>query len=309
MLFSAALAIYSGGCGKEVPHGGVLSPSDLARAPRIVRRLRAAEVLPKDLDLVVRVDVARMRSHLGPLAAADLPARAVDREGEDLLLGAITKGDVVWVGLRMSDLASGDRVVVVEGPFAGFEPDAALWKRAAQSPNGTRIFDRISERSRTSTARIIGLYDRALAFVTPVEVDSVARILQSGPDNDRSEPSAEGLVSLDLRRCHLPAELEHRFTALAALVGDLERVQATANLDDSGLIVDAELYAVSPEAGARVHTFLDALRSEEGGGRLSMQVRGAYVGWPKLEQVDKTVHVGLVVRSELLSSVLFETKP
>lgn len=304
LLFGLALTVGTAACGREVPQGGVLSPSDLARAPRVVRRLGVADALPRDLDLVVRVDVARMRSQLGPVTAAALSARAIDRTDDDLLLGAMSQGDVVWLGLRVSDLTRGDRVIVVEGRFAGFEPDPTIWSRSTWSPSGARIFDRIDASARGTTSRIILLHDRALAFVTSVEVDSVARVLRAGPDKDRGDPSAEGLLSLDLRRCQLPAELEQRFASLGALARGLGQVRATANLDDEGLRVDAELRALSTEAAERVYTFLDALRSEEGGGRLAAQVRGGHVGWPKLERVDQVVHLNLIVPRALLLSAL-----
>ena len=54
------------GCGAEVPPGGGGAMPKVPEGPRIARQVDAADLLPKDLDLVVRVDLARMRAGLGP---------------------------------------------------------------------------------------------------------------------------------------------------------------------------------------------------------------------------------------------------
>lgn len=289
LLVPLASCLLLLGCGKEVAHGGVRSPASLASEPRVVRKLGPTDLLPADLDLVVRVDLARMRRQLGPLAK-DLPARAVEAEDEDLLLGALESGDVVWVGTRLGELDSGDRVVIVEGRFPGFSPDAATWVPLRSPARGARVFERRVKPSRAGTERIVAVGDEALAFITPVEVDSVERVLGSGPDPGRADPHAQGFVSVDLRSCKLPPDLADRYASLAHLADGLEHVRATAEFTDGGLRIDVELRASSPDAASRVLTFLDALRDESGGGRLAAQILDHDVGWPRLEQSERTVY-------------------
>ncbi|MEO5731069.1 MAG: hypothetical protein ABI134_30480, partial [Byssovorax sp.] len=90
-------------------------------APVPSRRFDPAEIFPADLDLVVRLDVARMRSSVGPAAASAMAARAAREAGDDVLRAALACADVVWLAARLGDLDAGDHVVVVEG--AACTPD------------------------------------------------------------------------------------------------------------------------------------------------------------------------------------------
>ncbi len=86
----------------------------------------AKSALPPDLDLVVRVDLARVRSALGPSAVADLRRAAQSSsglEGSDSLLGPLFEhADVLLVGVRPRLATDLDHVIVLEGRFDDFDP-------------------------------------------------------------------------------------------------------------------------------------------------------------------------------------------
>src|SRR5262245_35428931 len=49
--------------------------------PRFVKDVEPTDLFPADLDLVVRIDLARMRAGLGPSVARELAARALAESG------------------------------------------------------------------------------------------------------------------------------------------------------------------------------------------------------------------------------------
>src|SRR5262249_44121213 len=152
-----------------------------------------------DLDLVVRIDVARMRSGMGASAAQSLSALARKGAGDDALKDALPCADVIWLGGRVSDLESGDHVVVVEGKTCAPDLDPPAWKKGASTNKEVRIFDREDLAvPRAGTAKVVILGAHTAAYVSPVERDSVSRVLRDGPDTLRGSPTAEGILSVDL---------------------------------------------------------------------------------------------------------------
>src|SRR5690349_20020631 len=133
MLFASLLVACSGG----------KSGGDKARPPGalIARRYDPSEIIPADLDLVLRIDDARMRSGIGPAAAADLSARALKGAGDDVLKGALSCADVIWLGARIGDLDGADHVVVVEGKGCTPSLEPPVWKRRTSTNRAVTVFD------------------------------------------------------------------------------------------------------------------------------------------------------------------------
>ncbi|XXX74654.1 hypothetical protein WMF30_44090 [Sorangium sp. So ce134] len=280
-----------------------------ADEPRIVRRLEPADLLPADLDLVVRVDVARMRAGLGQAAADELARRARGEVPDEALESALQRADVVWLGLRLADLEEGDRVVVLEGRMAGLAPDPDRWSRAPAAQGvqgGVAVFDRRGDgvATRAETARIVALGDRAVALVSAVEVSSVARVLRDGPDERRGDPAAEGIVSLDLRARRLPLSLARRFPSVGALVAGVERVRAVASLTDEGVRLDAEIVGVDPAGAGRARRFLEVLRDNVEDVRYADLMKAL-----SIEQVERTVRLRWLFPAPLVLALLSRGSP
>ncbi|WP_437587529.1 hypothetical protein [Sorangium sp. So ce1000] len=314
---AAVLALGVPACGDAVggggghPARGAASPA----GPRVVRRVEPADLLPADLDLVVRVDVARMRAGLGQAASDELARRALDEAPDEALESALQRADVVWLGLRLADLEEGDRVVVLEGRMAGFAPDPGRWE-AAPSAQDVGAVDRVavfgrrggvagaSVGSRADTARIIALGDRAVALVSAVEVSSVARVLRDGPDARRGDPAAEGIVSLDLRARRLPPYVARRFPSIGALVAGVARVRAVASLHDDGVRLDVELVGVDEAGAARARRFLEVLRDNVEDVRYAELMKAL-----SIEQVERTVRLRWLFPAPLVLALLSGRSP
>lgn len=306
---SALMALGLPACGDAAPRvAGVSHPARAASpiGPRVVRRIEPADLLPADLDLVVRVDVARMRDGLGEAASDELARRALDEVPDEALESALQRADVVWLGLRLADLEEGDRVVVLEGRMAGLTPDPGRWEPARAAQDGVAVFDRRggAAGSRADTARIIALGDRAVALVSAVEVSSVARVLRDGPDAHRGDPAAEGLVSLDLRARRLPPYLARRFPSIGALVAGVAHVRAVASLHDEGVRLDVELVGVDAAGAGRARRFLEVLRDNVEDVRYADLMKEL-----SIEQVESTVRVRWLFPAPLVLALLSGRSP
>jgi hypothetical protein len=296
MRLAAAVALVAlAGCGGS-PAAKGRAPAD---APRIERDLSPTEIIPADLDLVLRVDLARMRDGLGPLAADLLTKKALGGAREEEMAEALACAEVVWLGLRAAEIDSGDRVVVLEGKKCMPELGRGRWEKVRSGNGRLFIFDRQGEAPRAGTARIINLGNRATAFVSPVELDSVKRVLAAGPDPARGEPRAEGLLGFDLRPRPLPPALAKRFASIAAVLAGVERVKGTATLGDEGLVVRAEVIGKTPAGAEKAGKFLEALRESLKEGRYAEAVKAS-----KVDVVEKTVAVKLTVPAKVLVAAL-----
>ncbi|WP_437981435.1 hypothetical protein [Sorangium sp. So ce117] len=306
---AALMALGLPACGDAAPRlagGGPPARAASPAGPRVVRRIEPADLLPADLDLVVRVDVARMRDGLGQAASDELARRALDEVPDEALESALQRADVVWLGLRLADLEEGDRVVVLEGRMAGLTPDPGRWEPAPAAQDGVAVFDRRGgvAGSRADTARIIALGDRAVALVSAVEVSSVARLLRDGPDARRGDPAAEGLVSLDLRARRLPPYLARRFPSIGALVAGVARVRGVASLHDEGVRLDVELVGVDAAGAARARRFLEVFRDNVEDARYADLMKEL-----SIEQVESTVRLRWLFPAPLVLALLSGRSP
>lgn len=274
--------------------------------PRVVRRLEPADLFPADLDLIVRVDLARMQAALGPALADELAGRALKEGGAEasddaLVQRALARADVVWIGLRLVDLEVGDRVIVVEGrqgAFDAFREPPSGFRPLPLSDDGVIAFERQEPPPRSGTARILRVGERALAFVSPVEIDSVARVIRDGPDERRGDPVAEGIVSLDVRPRRLSPSLERRFPSFAAILGGLDRIRASGVLADGGIRMDVQIEAKGEPAAARALRFLQAIRDNVDSPAFVELMRSL-----SIEQVEDTVRLRWTVPAKLIAAL------
>jgi len=236
-----------------------------------------------------------MRAGIGPAAADELSRRALQGAGEKELSEALACADVVWVATRAADVEAGDRVIVIEGKSCMPDLTRGQWEKVRSANGRMAIFDRKGEAPRSGTARIVNLNNRATVFVSPVELDSVKRVLDAGPDEKRGNPTAEGLVSVDVRARALPPGLAKRYPAIAAVLGGIERIKGSAVLADDGLRIDAQVLGKAAEGAEKAARFLSAMRDSLLEGRLGEAAKGA-----KIELVERTVQVKLTVPAKLL---------
>ena len=293
VALAAALAAAPLGCGTEVPAGGV--PRTPASKPALRQRVsEATDLLPADLDLVVRVDLSRVRSSLGPEPSADLIDRALHGGGEGLLRRALAAAEVVWLGLRVADFEAGDRVLVVRmlatrPPEKPPQPDEVAWTASTTDVDGVKRYRAKVTPGRGETERVFMFDERTAVFVSPVESMSVERILRRGPDAERGQPEARGLLSLDYRPRRLSLEIAQRFPSLSGLVAGVIRMGATVDISGERLELSGSIHCRSAGAAAKLLRFLETIRDASArrprfeelmaGLELSRQDATLYVAW------------------------------
>lgn len=161
----------------------------------------ASDLLPGDLDLVVRVDWPRLRSSpLYPRAREALSSDALSRLAR---LGRVLEdARALLVGVRItSDGLRADGVFVIEGDNTDFDPndlvlrDGASKFRRLPAPRAISIFERQGNLERGEAALVAILPRRGILVASAAEADALWRTLRAGADADRLEPSARGLVS------------------------------------------------------------------------------------------------------------------
>lgn len=300
-ICSAALVALAG-CNREVPARSGAKP----RPSQLSKRLVARDFMPGDLDVVLRVDMARLRAGLGPNVAEALAARAGDADADGFVSEAMAKADAVWIGLRLADIDAGDRVIVAEGKLGEIHIDPAEWQETTPTATmeSVQILDRNGSTQRSGTGRIVVYEKKLYAFVSPAEVDATTRVLRDGPDEGRGDPTADGLVSADVRGHRLPPSLEKKYPRIGSLIAGVVRVRGSATLGDDGVRVAIDMTAKTPQAAERVEKFLTTLRES------GAQTRFApLMNTVKMERVDTHLLLSATVPAAMIVGALGDQAP
>ena len=212
-------------------------------APSIVRPLDA---MPADLDLVLRLDLRKMRETLGGPTMTALGEQALrglhgdDRETDALLLRALEQTDTLWVGVRPTrTLEVADSVFVMSGHFPNFDPHRAestpRFAGAIDLGGDLRRYDRAQPPTRGAPARIYVQGEELLVSLSAAEIDSVERSLEEQRGMPALEPAEKGVLSVVARPQVLPLELLADVASLRRVVRSAQRLELTADLAGSGL--------------------------------------------------------------------------
>lgn len=259
-LLAAVASSLATAC-REVPKGGVPQVSTQAR-PAISRRLLPNEILPADLDVVVRVDVERIEQTLGPRFEEELLARYGK---DDLTRRLLSSARTLTVGLRAADLERGDHVIVVEGDPLKLGLEEQGFVPSPSTNDKVQVFVRSLTAPRDGTDAVLLMGERTVALVSPIETDAVLRIVREGPDEQRGQPVAEGLVSADLRPKRLPAALERRYPSFSLLVAQVQRIRLVLKVSDDGLRFEGEIVTRGDAGADKIRRFLDVFREGASG--------------------------------------------
>jgi hypothetical protein len=257
---------------------GALAACRATPAPSEPRAERApatspADLLPDDLDFVLRIDAARIRQNP---ALAGVVRELVKTKPSELLAsiqGAFAQASAVWVGTRwMSDGFHGDGVVAIEAAPGGDKIALAISESRASrrrllALSDVDVFERPTS-ARGEAALEIVMGNRGVVLATAAEADAVLRVLRGGADEGRLEPSARGLVSFAGRfRGGAPVEAAATTGTLRAVAQGL--VGYAGSLDEGTaaageIAVEVSLVYVSAKDAARA-----AERAKETAGRLA----------------------------------------
>jgi hypothetical protein len=198
LLLGLALGVL-GGCG----------PRPLPPPPSAPRVASAAELIPADLDVVLRLDMAQVKAALGSITPEALSRDVLTRaaganagEPDELLVTSILNADVVYLGYRPdAALLPLDRVLALQGRFEPLGRQVSGFAAPTDLGADLRYWDRrsVEPLPRSSVARLYALGERVRAFVSEAELDAVERSLEGLASPRRLVAPEQGSLSLVAR--------------------------------------------------------------------------------------------------------------
>lgn len=262
----AALAVTLSGCASSRPP-----------PPAAPVLLEPADALPADLDVVVRLDVARLRAAIGTLLFAGLRRAAtagLTSDGaSEFLLAAIEQSDLAVFAFRPELEGDGvDSVLVLRGHFEKLDPRAHAALPPFRSPRdlggAIRRFDRDQPAARGAPARIYARGDDLLVIVSAAELDSVELRLERGEAAPVVRPPARGIVAFAARLRALRLTLHRRFPLLADMLEDARELHGVLEVGEGGASIELSLpfasEASAETAKAGLAGLLQAFGAREG---------------------------------------------
>jgi len=293
LVVALALGLGAFGCASRPPP----PPAPSLTSP--------ADALPGDLDFVVRVDLEKVRSALGP-AGVELMRRGTgvlpSDPGTTLVTSALERTNTAYLALR-PELVPGeaDNVLVLSGRFEGLGIEQALASAGFASPidlgGDVRRFDRRGKVGRAAPARVYAFRDEQLVFVSAAEIDSVEAVLEHGARPSPLRPREQGVLAFAARLRALRFGLAQRYPSLARTIGDASGVEGSVAASPDGLTLDLS-FELPSEAAAQdsaegLGRVQEALSSADG--KLAVLARGA-----KSQAVGRYVVVRLALARGLL---------
>jgi hypothetical protein len=239
---------------------------------------RPQDAIPGDLDLVVRIDLARARSALGESAVDALRrnAEAGMSEGSAegrMLSEALLRADTAWIALRPGLPAElTDSVVVLEGRYRDFDPGAsqggAIWDHPTDLGGFWDLYSRPTPKRRSAVERVYVHHPNLVVLVSPAEVDSAERAIELGAGDAHVEPPSRGLISFEARARAVARSIRDRAPAAARLIDRAARLRGHADVGAAGLLAEVEIEfdsaAAAREAAAAIEIVARAAAEERG---------------------------------------------
>lgn len=229
-------------------------PKPLPAPPPAPRVSMPGELIPSDLDVVVRLDLGRVKAALGAAAvsalAGDVLARGSAKQAADeLLIASLLEADLVYLGYRPSPQGAPlDRVLALQGRFTQLMHPPSGFSSATDLGADVRYWDATTPPSREGVARIYAFGDRLRAFVSEAELDAMERQLGGAPSDQRLEAPSEGTLSLAARPTLLARLSGHGI--LRRLLEGAKHLSAVLDLDSDAVRLKAELQLQTPEQAA-----------------------------------------------------------
>jgi hypothetical protein len=212
----------------------------------------AAELVPPDLDVVLRLDLARVKAALGASALATLSHEVLARdsagqEPDELVVASLLAADQVYLAYRPSpSWAPLDRVLALQGRFEPLLRPPSGFGGARDLGRDLRCWEaKVPPATRGGVARVYALGDRMRAFVSEAELDAVERRLEGVESPRRLQPPEEGTLSLAAR----PRLLGHLAGSgsLRELLEEAKALTAVAELESDGVRLKLELLLAGAE--------------------------------------------------------------
>ena len=266
---------------------GCAADRGIGRPPRAPQMVAPNDAIPADLDIVIRVDLARVRAGLGPEAVRALRKNAALENAAEptdaWVSDAIERADTALLALRPEFGSEGpDNVLVLNGNFEGLWPLTGApegWQTPLDLGGNVRRFDRKRLGVRSSPARFYAFGKEQLVILSAAEIDSVELVLEQGRPPNTLKPKASGLLSFQARLRDARRLLGRRFPILGRLLGDAVSAAGTVDIGADTLVTDLGLELLDPGQASAAATVLDELAKSLAGveGRIGLVARNAKV--------------------------------
>jgi len=200
----------------------------------------AADYIPPDLDVRLRLDVARIRAALPPESLAQLSGTNSDdgQKPSSIISAALPEADTVWVGVRPSSAPERwDNVVVLEGDFSSIETH--VLNQAFHPPRdlggGLEVRESSHPGSRTDPFRFYSFRDRIWVFGSVAEADALERLIERGRFDAASPPPARGVFSFQAKLRGLDGMVKSLAPSVAPAVRGVETAEGSAEFGGVGI--------------------------------------------------------------------------
>jgi len=235
-----------------------------AAPPRAPALEHPGDAIPPDLDLVLRIDLGRVRSALGPSAVSMIQglgaAGAEPGAPQDLVTQALAKAEVVLVAARLDRGSELDTVVVLDGPLRGLVPPRSGWGIPTDLGGDVRRWDRKGRGPRESPARIYAFGDERLVVLTEAEIDSVEAVIERGMPANPLTPRSRGIVAFAFRLRGVRDDLAARAPLFAKALAGAKGLEGNLEPSEKGLTLDLSLELENDASAERARELIESVR-------------------------------------------------
>ncbi|HET9958242.1 MAG TPA: hypothetical protein VFQ61_27295 [Polyangiaceae bacterium] len=226
--------------------------------------------MPADLDLVVRVDLERLRGSISPELFGALEKRISESSsGQDdeptarWLLQALGRADTAWLAVRPGLAAElTDSVVVLRGRFADSQGEllAPPWGHGRDLGGTVLRFERAAPKLRASPALVVLRPPDRLLISTSAEIDALDRSLEGRGEEPLRAPES-GLVSGAARLQLLKERLADRVPRVAKLLEGAAHARAKLDRTGERYPLELELTFETPQQAAEFAQAAERVRA------------------------------------------------
>jgi hypothetical protein len=243
-------------------------PKLVAAPPAAPRVEEPGLVVPGDLDLVIRLDLSRLRDSLGAdferaleTVLGRAPTDAPDAATRRVFLGLLARTKTAWIAVRPGlapELT--DNVIVLRGDFQDALPNVLHgephWDGPRDLGGGVLKFERSAPRQRVAPAVLYVRQPDLVVLGSYAELDALERTLELGRGDPPLEPPDTGIASVAARLTVLRERVRRKAPTLGKLVEGAERLTASAAWTGGELDLRLELVL---DSAARARSVAEAL--------------------------------------------------
>lgn len=280
--------------------GGCAQTERIAGPPEAPRLGQPSLAMPGDLDLVVRLDLGRLRDALGEdlqnavdALLSTAPENAPDAATSRLLLALLSRAKTAWIGVRPAlSPEQTDNVLVLRGDFQGLVPSRISgkpdWTYPQDLGGGVLKFSRPRPGQRVAPAVLYFQDPNLVVIGSYAELDALEATLETGRGDPPLEPPDTGIASLAARLDKLQPILRSRAPSFGKLLSGAQTIRASAAWTGSELDLRVELIVDSNDHARQIAETLGAIAR-----KFSPPAprQGSWIGRGSITAVERSVIV------------------